>query len=187
MEVDLQRAMAATIELNKDHAIADPDRLREVYSSRFYTQPVREKLKEFCQLAASLLKTPDAYVTLITDTEAIVVAAVTPPPADLVGGDGYADVGSSYCAYVVGEAGPFVVCNSTEEAHLPLQNHPATHAGFRSYLGVPLINSKGFALGAFCVADMVPRTWKETDVIMLTQLASAIVSFHEADARVAAA
>jgi GAF domain-containing protein len=47
--------------------------------------------------------------------------------------------------------------------------------GFRSYLGAPLIDRTGIALGTVCVVDVEPRPWGKTGLETIKSLAAELV------------
>jgi PAS domain S-box-containing protein len=48
--------------------------------------------------------------------------------------------------------------------------------GLAAYLGVPLIDASGYALGSMCVADHRPRDWTPDQVAILTDLAGLVMT-----------
>ncbi|MGW1591242.1 GAF domain-containing protein [Streptomyces sp. NPDC002386] len=55
--------------------------------------------------------------------------------------------------------------------------------GIRSYLGAPLIDSSGMALGTVCAADVAPRAWGRTGLETIKSLAAELAAHMEGSAR----
>ncbi|MEU2554930.1 GAF domain-containing protein [Streptomyces sp. NPDC013313] len=55
--------------------------------------------------------------------------------------------------------------------------------GIRSYLGAPLIDSTGMALGTVCAADVAPRAWGRTGLETIKSLAAELAAHLEGSAR----
>ncbi|MFE5401735.1 GAF domain-containing protein [Streptomyces sp. NPDC056580] len=55
--------------------------------------------------------------------------------------------------------------------------------GIRSYLGAPLIDSSGMALGTVCAADVAPRAWGRTGLETIKSLAAGLAAHMEGSAR----
>lgn len=86
----------------------------------------------------------------------------------------------SFCAHAVFHRHVQVVPDATRDprfADNPLVTGPP---GIRFYIGAPLINPKGFALGTLCVIDYVPRPVPpDAKLEMLRSLADAVVEALE--------
>lgn len=118
---------------------------------------------ETAVLAAELLHAPLAAVNLIFADHQLTVAGV--------GMEEIAKpLASSYCKHVVSRQETLGIASTIDE---PLVCHElaTTEEGLRSYLGVPLITSDDFVIGALCVADFVPREWTASDIDALETLA----------------
>lgn len=152
--------------------LADPTRLEAVYGSRFWTQPDREKLRQFCITASTTLNAPVAQVSLVTDSEQVIVAAVGKEDARAESLD------FSVCQHTVG-VGMSLNVNDLRHQVVLCDLKSVTDQGLVAYLGVPLLDRNGNILGAFCAADFEERSWSDMDVTMLTHLASALVAMHE--------
>ena len=129
-------------------------------------------------LAARLLDTPCAQVSLLAEREQFVAAAVGVPwspdaprsPAD-----------ESLCSVTVALARPFIVEDAAGHPwvhDLP----PVTSGQVSAYLGVVLTDAAGHILGSLCVYGAEPRSWTDHDVDTLTALAEAVADELEDDA-----
>jgi GAF domain-containing protein len=54
--------------------------------------------------------------------------------------------------------------------------------GIRSYLGAPLLDSTGMALGTVCVADVAPRAWGREGLESIKATAAELVVLLEGQA-----
>ena len=77
----------------------------------------------------------------------------------------------TFCAYTILESDVLMVSDTLEDkgrlASCPL----ATHGGVRFYAGVPLVSPEGYALGALCAMDSVPRGLTGGQIDALRKLA----------------
>ena len=130
-------------------------------------EPVLDRLS---RLAARLLGTPIAAVTLLDDTHQWIKANVG------MGSDVMTTpVSESYCQFTVSRGEPFVVSDSRKNryvAELPF----TTSGAIGAYVGCPLILRDGQAVGALCVADAEPRAWSAEQVEILRELSVAAVA-----------
>lgn len=152
-----------------DSCLANLDRLRALDSTGAMDGPLRPDLDELTQAAASALHTPISLVTLIDDHRQFFVSAV--------GMDGFPEeredgLDYSYCKHVV-VAGDIVVIKDSLDDPRVVDNPATLERGIRAYLGVP-ITRDGHVLGSFCVADMVPRQWSDTELGALGEIADRV-------------
>ncbi len=126
-------------------------------------------LDRLAELAARLLGTTSAQISVVTDAQAV------------VGGAGLAAVGTrgpvddSLCTVTVRDRAPLVVTDARSDprvATLP----PVTTGVVGAYLGVPLVTGDGETVGALCAFDPEPRAWSEADITLLGQLAAPVVA-----------
>ncbi len=138
-------------------------------------------LQRLTDLAARLLGAPGAdvsvQVSLLSDEQTI--AAKT--------GDLAAPVGSrsptseSLCTVTAGLGAPLVVTEAVRDErvrHLP----PVASGTVGAYAGVPLIAADGAVVGALCAFGGEPRAWSDSDVVVLEELAVAVMAQLELDA-----
>lgn len=129
---------------------------------------VKDKAREAAVLAAEILAAPLAAVNLIFADHQLTVAGIGLDEVSR-------PLASSYCKHVVARKGPLGI-ESTLDEPLVCHDLATTEEGLRSYLGVPLVTSDGFVIGALCVADFVPRTWTASDIDALQTLARRLMA-----------
>ena len=128
-------------------------------------------LDRLAALAARLLGSASAQVSLLTDVQTVAGGSGLAPGA--VGAQTPLD--ESLCTVTVASGGPLVVPDTLSDprmANLP----PVTSGGIRAYLGVPLVGDDGLSVGSLCAFDEVSRAWSEADVHVLELLAASVVS-----------
>ncbi|WP_299056580.1 GAF domain-containing SpoIIE family protein phosphatase [uncultured Nocardioides sp.] len=132
-------------------------------------------LARLTALAAHVARTSSAHVSLV-DTHTTVVGGhglaadlVDAPPLDRA---------ATVCARVAARGGPLVIRDLAEEdpATRRLLAGDGSGPSVRSYLGVPLVDSAGRAVGVVCVHDEEPRDWVDHDVDLVRDLAGAVAA-----------
>jgi GAF domain-containing protein len=121
-------------------------------------------------LAARLLGTASAQVSLISDVQTVVGGIGSSAPSVGVS----TPVEESVCSVTVGSSASVLIPDATADPRV--QHMEAVRAGVvGAYLGVPLV-VRDETVGALCVYDPVPREWTEEDVLLLEQLAASAVT-----------
>src|SRR5262249_36515683 len=145
-------------------AILDAARLDALRRTCLLDSPPEAAFDRLTSLAATLLRVPVAYVSLVDDhrqffksqqglPEPLALARETP-------------LSHSFCKHAVDSRRPLLVEDARQ--HPVLQANPAVAAhGIIAYAGIPLITSEGHALGSFCVVDHAPRKWTDGEVALL--------------------
>ncbi|MPZ25218.1 MAG: GAF domain-containing protein [Micromonosporaceae bacterium] len=100
--------------------------------------------------------------------DAVVTAAASAQPGRVMDRD------HGYCPHVVVRRKALVledVCDYPRFAGNPVVDE----IGIRSYLGAPLIDHTGTALGTVCVVDIEPRPWGRTGLETIKSMAAEVV------------
>lgn len=124
------------------------------------------ELNRIARLAAQLLRSGSAQVSLLTDVQTIAGGAGL--PAEVIGGR--TPLAESLCTVTASCGEPLIVPDARADdrvADLP----PVVSGAVGSYLGVPLVTEGNRTVGAMCVFDRGPRGWSAADVALLEQLA----------------
>jgi PAS domain S-box-containing protein len=154
-----------------EHVGVDLDDPRRIAAAVRLEQSVsgNEVLDRLSGLAARLLNAGSAQVSLLTDVQVVaggvglgaVAVSQGPTPRE-----------QSLCTVTASSARPLVVEDAPHDVRV--EGLPPVVAGaVGSYLGVPLADGDGLVVGAFCVYDRSSRSWSESEVLVLTELAAA--------------
>lgn len=155
--------------LEMQSTLADPGRLAAVRATGLlHTQP-EERFDRLTRRAARTLKAPAAFVSLVSDDADFYKSSY-----------GFSEplatsrmlTGPTFCHYALLADGILML----DDARLyeGFRDVPTIHSlGVIAYVGIPLISSDGFALGAFCVIDFKPRDWSGREIGILKRLAAA--------------
>jgi GAF domain-containing protein len=155
----------------------DEGRLREIVELGLLSPEADPILQETAEEAARRLKLPKALVTVVLDQAQFFAAHVG------VGGwmaeTNGTPVEWSFCAHAVANREPFVVEDATTHP-VTRENPMVTVEDVRCYAGIPLISSRGYALGTLCVIGTEPRAFREDELGVLRELAAKAVTRIEA-------
>lgn len=153
------------------------ERLQEIADLRLAAPDVQALLQATTERAALELGLPIGLVSIVLD-EAQYFAARVGVPDWIEQAEGTA-VEWSFCRYAVASREALVVDDAAQDERLK-DNPLVTIDGLRCYAGVPLITSRGYALGSFCVAGVEPRAFSEAELARLHELASEVMQQIEA-------
>ncbi len=124
-------------------------RLEALQSCRVLDTPPEELFDHTAQLAAYLCGTPIGLIGFIDATRLWFKARV---------GWDYPEIPreDSICGHTILQPDVVVISDVANDERF--FNRPiVTHAGIRFYAGIPLLTSEGYAVGALCVMDRLPR------------------------------
>lgn len=157
-------------------AVYDGARLTEVARLGLDQPAADAVLAAAVRAAAGALALPIGLVTIVLDEAQFFLAhtGLDGWMAETQGGP----VEWSFCRFAVASRSPFVVEDAAEHP-LVRESPPVTMDGLRCYAGVPLITSRGVAVGTLCVAGNEPREFADADVATLRALADDVVAHLE--------
>jgi GAF domain-containing protein len=161
--------------------VHDPARLQEIHDLGLATTAVHDPLlQDLADEAARQLGADTALVTVVLDdAQRFAASRGGPDWFDEVGGT---PIEWAFCVHAVRSGQPFRVPDATQ--HPATKDNPVVSAeGVRSYLGMPLITSRGHVLGTICVIGKEPRTFTPSEEARLGELAAEAVRRLEARRR----
>jgi transcriptional regulator with GAF, ATPase, and Fis domain len=153
-----------------DDKLGASDRLNALRATGLLDSPRDVQFDQLTRLAASILRVPNALVTLVAADRQYVksnseVETFNPPGSSQT-------LDLSFCRHVVTSEEAFVVPDARE--HPLVRDSGAIAAGVVSYAGVPL-TFEGQSIGALCVIDSRPRQWSAEEVETLRTLARSAI------------
>ena len=178
----LNRRRSRTGDHGPPAAVRAPARLAELRRVKLLDTPADDPYDRLARLAAKLLNTPVALVSLVDEDRQFFKSCVgldepwrsarqTP-------------LSHSFCQHALEAGQPLVIEDA--RAHPLVRESPAIRdLGVVAYAGVPLITSNGHALGTLCVIDHKPRAWARDQIETLIDLAAAVMTEIELHAATA--
>ncbi len=153
--------------------VLDPDRLHALRATGLLDSPPEPEFDRVVELAAEALGAPTAAISLVDSDRQFFKSEARPsgtpePPRER-------SLAYSLCQYAVGTGQPLVVEDAREDPVLS-QNRSVVENDLVAYVGVPLADAEGHALGTLCVWDSQPRQWSRGHVQILEDLARLIVA-----------
>ena len=153
--------------------LADPARLAAVRQTNLLDTPAEDAFDRVARMAARLLEVPIALVPLIEDDRQFFKACVGLP--EPWASARQTPLSHSLCQHVLVARQPLAIGDTGRDA-LARDNPLVRELGLAAYLGVPLIDPSGHALGSMCVADHRPRDWTPEQVAILTDLGGLVMT-----------
>lgn len=172
---DLQAHLSASGVLEKTAmpdvttAITDPDRLRALHQTGLLDSPPEAIYDRITRAAADALDAPYATLTLVDEDRQFFKSAVGLDTSSAESRQ--TPLERSICQYAVADGAPLIL----EDARLDptFKQHPAVRDGsVVAYLGIPLLDEFGNAVGTLCVYDTEPRLWGTGHLQVLSDLAA---------------
>ncbi len=149
--------------------IADPERLRAVRATGLLDSPVEETYDRITRAAADALDAPSSAISLIDIDRQFFKSSLgmgdTSDPENR-----QAPLDQSICQYTVADGHALVLEDARSDP--VFMKHPVVRSGaVVAYLGIPLIDHDGHAVGTLCVFDDRPRRWSTGHLQVLSDLA----------------
>lgn len=152
--------------------VLDVARLQEIADLDLFAPEVSDMLSDLAKEASTRLNLPLGMVNLVLD-EAQYVAAHHGVGGWIAEAQG-TPVEWAFCRFAVRDRTDFVVEDAMTNDRVK-DNPLVTEDGLRCYAGIPLITSRGHAIGSFCVAGTEAHTFDETEMQILRTLAAEAV------------
>lgn len=151
-------------------AINNPDRLRAVMDTGLLDSPKEEIYDRITRAAADALDAPRSALSLI-DSDRQFFKSTLGMGERTTREERETTLDQSICQYAVAEGNPLVLEDTQSDP--VFKNHPVVRNGeVGAYLGIPLMDPQGNAVGTLCVFDEKPRLWGTGHVQVLTDLAA---------------
>jgi GAF domain len=148
--------------------LTDPDRVRALNATLLLDSPPEEIYDRVTRAAAEALGAPSSSLTLVdVDRQFFKSTAGANISSEE---ERQTPLDRSLSQYTVANGSPLIL----EDARLDpvFRNHSAVRDGtVVAYLGIPLIDRDGNAVGTLCVFDDKPRSWASGHVQILSSLA----------------
>jgi GAF domain-containing protein len=149
-------------------ALTEPDRLRALYASGLLDSPPEEAYDRITRAAAAALDAPTAAISLVDVDRQFFKSSFGMKIESAA--DRQTPLERSVCQYAVASGTPLILEDA--RADPVFRNHPAVRDGtVAAYLGIPLIDDDGNAVGTLCVFDSKPRMWGTGHLQILSDLA----------------
>lgn len=145
-------------------ALQDRERLREIAALRLTEPDVQHILEDVCREASAAMGVPLGLVTIVLD-EAQHFAAHHGLGGWLEEAGGTPSEWS-FCRFTVATKSPFVV-NDAQSNPLVQDSPLVSQDGLRCYAGMPLVSSRGHALGSLCVAGVEAKAFTDEELATL--------------------
>lgn len=147
--------------------VQSPKRLDAVARTGLLDTPPEPSLDDLTRRAAALLGVPATFISLVDrDRDFYKSHFGFGEPLNSV----RQLEGRTFCHYAIASEGPLVIDDTHRDP--VYRNVPTvTTLGVRSYLGVPLRLEDGEVIGSFCAIDFEPRSWSESDIETMRDLA----------------
>jgi diguanylate cyclase (GGDEF)-like protein/PAS domain S-box-containing protein len=147
----------------------DPARLAALHRLALLDSPAEAAFDRLTRLAASILHTPIALVSLLDSDRQFFKSCIGLPEPWASARE--TPLSYSFCQHMVVSGAPLIIADA--RAHPLVRDNPAIgDLGIIAYAGVPLVTSHGYVIGSFCVIDKLPREWREDEIAILRDLAA---------------
>ncbi|MCK9893036.1 GAF domain-containing SpoIIE family protein phosphatase [Frankia sp. AgB32] len=135
--------------------------------------PAEEPFDNLARLAATLLETPWAFVTVVDDRRSFWKSCIGIDATDPA--DRQNAVGESFCQYVIESGTELIVTDAATDPRT--RDNPSVESmGIGAWIGFPIHSPDGLILGTFCAVDSHVRQWTDRDILTISGLAKAASS-----------
>jgi signal transduction histidine kinase len=153
--------------------VLDPARLAALRRLGLLDSPAEAAFDQLGALAAKLLHSPIALVSLVDDRRQFFKSCqgLREPWAS------WRDtpLSHSFCQHVLTTDEPLIIDDARFDPRF-IGNPAIEDLGMVAYLGIPLKLNSGEVLGSFCVIDHEPRRWTAEEVEIMSTLAASVMT-----------
>lgn len=147
--------------VRSDRVLQDRARLQEIVALRLTEPDVQHILRDICREAATALGLPIGLVTIVLDEDPHVAAQHA---LDRVLQEtGGTSANWDFCRHTVTDMASFVVNEARTDTRV-LDSPLVINDGLRCYAGMPLITSRGHAVGSVCMAGVDTREFSAAEL-----------------------
>jgi diguanylate cyclase (GGDEF)-like protein len=147
----------------------EQQRLAELEATHLMFSPAEERFDRVTRLAAHLLDTPMALITLVDEKrqwfKSSVGVELTETPREV-----------AFCAHAIADDDRLVVGDAKLDDRFADNPLVAGDPHIRAYVGEPLRCASGRVLGTLCVLDSKPRTFSKEELALLEDLSAIVES-----------
>jgi PAS domain S-box-containing protein len=152
-------------------SISDPSRLAAIEATHLIDSPSEESFDRYTRLAQKSLQADLATVTLVLSDRLFYKSSQGLP--EPFASSRYSPLTASLCQIGVERGEPLVIHDGPNDSEFA--QHPAvTDYRLHAYLGIPIRDEAGHALGMLAVANFAKRIWSDDEIEFLTTLAFAV-------------
>lgn len=152
-------------------ALTRPDRLRALYATGLLDSAPEEAYDRITRAVAEALDAPSAAVCLVDVDRQFFKSTVGMGVTSVE--ERQTPLDRSICQYAVANGATLVLEDA--RIHPIYKNHPAVRDGsVVAYLGAPLADRDGNAIGTLCVFDTKPRLWGTGHIQLLSDFANLV-------------
>jgi len=123
-----------------------------------------EGLQDIAMVAAQVMGTPTALVSLIEEHRQVYLGKVGTPLSEVPRDD-------SFCTHTILGTTVLTVVDATQDERFSSNPHVLKPDGVRFYAGTPVMSNDGEAIGTVCVVDSRPREINSDQKTLLMALA----------------
>ncbi len=146
----------------------DAPRVAALHRLNLLDAPAEEGFDRLTRLAVTILGVPAAFISLVDEGRDFYLSQC-----------GFGEPlassrqlpGETFCRHAISSEGALVIEDTRADPRY--RDGPTVESlGVAAYLGIPLRLPNGLAIGAFCAINHEPRSWSETEVRDLEELAA---------------
>ncbi|GAB6091543.1 GAF domain-containing sensor histidine kinase [Spirochaeta dissipatitropha] len=150
----------------------ESERIKKLHSLKILDTLAEQEFDDIVFMVSRICKTPLANISLVDTTrqwyKANIGSSIQETPRDI-----------AFCAHTILESEIMVVEDTLQDERFRDNSLVLSGDKIRFYAGMPLITSEGFALGALCAIDTVPRTFSEDERQTLKVLSRYVTTLLE--------